>query len=170
MESAGPGTALTVYKLDLQGRRVTSYPATVRESGPEGVVLDARWTRPPLALGYVTFETGDRFIEWFYRDRWYNIFEVRSRDGRLKGWYCNVAAPARISATEVSCRDLLLDLWVAPDGATHTLDEEEFSQEERLTVSERHAALKAIEELRAMATRHEPPFRRAQASGPDVML
>lgn len=170
MDNAGQGSVVTVHKLDPGGRRVTSYSAAVIERSSTRVALDARWTRPPLALGYITFETGDQFIEWFYTDRWYNIFEVRASDGRLKGWYCNVAEPARLSATEVSCRDLLLDLWVSPNGATQTLDEDEFAQEPRLTASEREHALHALEELRAMVAGQAPPFRRAQASGPDVTL
>ena len=91
--------------------------------------LDAFWTRPALTLGYTTFETGDRFTEWYFTDRWYNIFEIASPDGTLKGWYCNVAEPAEIGDDAIRCRDLLLDLWVSPTGATLILDEDEFAAE-----------------------------------------
>lgn len=147
-----------VHKLDPRGQRVTSYRAIVLERRPECVVLDARWTRPTLGLGYTTFETGDRFTEWFYSDRWYNIFEIRGADGHLKGWYCNIAEPAQIGATVVSCRDLLLDLWVKPDRTTLTLDEDEFAQEFHLTMQERQHALDALEQLRSMVDGGESPF------------
>src|SRR5215471_3518998 len=105
---------VAVHKLNLRGEVVVSYDAEVAERRADGVRLEARWTRPALPLGYTTFEPGDRFIEWFYSERWYNIFEIHAADGSLKGWYCNIAEPASIAGDAVTCRDLLLDLWVGP--------------------------------------------------------
>ena len=48
---------------------------------------------------HATLRRGDRFIETYYTDRWYNIFEIHAReDDRLKGWYCNIAKPAVMEA------------------------------------------------------------------------
>ena len=71
---------------------------------------------------------GDRFVETFYTDRWYNIFEIHDlEDDRIKGWYCNVGCPAvREADDRLSYVDLALDLWVAPDGLQTVLDEAEF--------------------------------------------
>jgi hypothetical protein len=122
----------TVRKLNTRGELVTSYPAELVRWLPGGVLVDARWTRPPLALGYATFETGDRFREAFYADRWYSIFEIRTAGGALKGWYCNVAEPATIRDATIASRDLILDLWVAPDGTTTALDEDELAADTTL--------------------------------------
>ena len=44
-----------------------------------------------------------------------------------KGWYCDVARPARIERDQLLSEDLYLDLWVAADGRTALrLDEDEF--------------------------------------------
>ncbi|HEY7094402.1 MAG TPA: DUF402 domain-containing protein [Ktedonobacterales bacterium] len=147
-----------VQKQDTRGRLVTSYPATVAERFANGILLDARWKRPTLALGYTTFETGDRFREWFYSDRWYNIFEIAESGGALKGWYCNIAEPATISETEIHCRDLLLDLWVAPDGETLVLDEDEFTADDAIDAPTRMQALAALAELEQMVAAREAPF------------
>ena len=149
---------IVVQKLDTRGRLVTSYAATVIERFAGGVLLDARWERPPLALGYTTFETGDRFREWFYSDRWHNIFEIATGAGALKGWYCNVAEPAVIAETEISCHDLLLDLWVTPDGATLVLDEDEFAADDAIDAPTRAQALAALTELQEMVAACEAPF------------
>ena len=77
---------VVVQKLDTRGRLVTSYAATVAERFAGGILLDARWEHPTLARGYTTFEAGDRVREWFYSDRWYNIFESAESGGALKGW------------------------------------------------------------------------------------
>jgi hypothetical protein len=112
-----------------------------------------------LDTGYVVLEPGDRWTEHFYADRWYNIFEIRAGDGRLKGWYCNVTRPARIDDDEVSAEDLALDLWVAPDGETLVLDEDEFAALS-LSPSEREAAQNALAELQAMVAQRTIPFDR----------
>ena len=151
-------TRIVVHKLDSRGRPVTSYRATVVERFESGVLLHARWERPMLALGYTTFEPGDHFREWFYSDRWYNIFEIATSDGARKGWYCNVAEPATITETELRCRDLLLDLWVTPDGATLILDEDEFAADESIEAPMREQALAALDDLRRMVAGRTSPF------------
>jgi uncharacterized protein len=139
---------------------VFEYPGEVVERTGRMICLRAYWERPALELGYVTFETGDRFTEWFFSDRWYNIFEVRAaRTLRLKGWYCNVATPAHIQEKQVESRDLLLDLWVAPDGICLVLDEEEFAACRDLDVAMRAAALSGLRSLRRAAALQAGPFR-----------
>lgn len=117
-----------VYKLDHDGREVWRYPARVLERSRHIIRLEAYFNRDDRDLGYVVFKRGDRFIETFYSDRWYNVFAVYDRDdGSLKGWYGNICRPAEITATAVRCDDLALDVWVTPIGKSTVLDEEEFS-------------------------------------------
>ena len=69
----------------------------------------------------------DRFLERYYDDRWYNIYEARDKDDdRLKGWYCNVTRPARFEGNTIFYTDLALDLLAYPDGRFLVLDEDEF--------------------------------------------
>jgi hypothetical protein len=158
-EQAGMGM-IQVHKLNARGATTLTYEAEVAERLADGVRLDALWTRPTTDLGYAVFETGDHFTEWYYTDRWYNIFEVTSPDGTLKGWYCNVAAPAEIGDDQLFCRDLLLDLWVTPDGATLTLDEDEFAAETALDDATRDQALAGLAELQHLVAHCAGPFRR----------
>lgn len=110
-----------------------------------------------MDLGYVLLEPGDRWTEYFYTDRWYNVFEIHAADDSLKGWYCNITRPARITAREVVAEDLALDLWVAPDGETRLLDEDEFAALS-LSPAEREAAQNALTKLQTMAAQKTPPF------------
>lgn len=159
-------TTITVHKLDTQGNHVFSYTGEHIETLPNGVRIDARWTRPHLPLGYATFETGDHFIEWFYSDRWYNIARISSAASHLKGWYCNITAPASITDDSISYRDLLLDVWVAADGTPLVLDEDEFAADTTLDAATRDAARRAVEAVCALAASGAPPFERP-SSGPD---
>ncbi len=153
----------TVHKLDAQGRFILAYEGTLSERFADGVSIEAQWTRKPLSLGYTTFETCDHFIEWYYADRWYNINEIHDgRTGTLKGWYCNVSSPAEIETTPtgdllISYRDLYLDVWVTPDGATRTLDEDEFADAE-LDDATREAAHAGLAELLVLVEQRAAPF------------
>lgn len=143
--------AITVFKLDHNGREVWQYPATVVERGPDYVRLEALFNRDDMDLGYTVFKRGDRFVEYFYTDRWYNTFAVYDRDdGALKGWYCNICRPAEIDEPAVRCDDLALDAWVDPDGGFRLLDEDEFKAL-GLSPEEKAQALAAVEQLRQLA-------------------
>jgi protein associated with RNAse G/E len=86
---------LTVKKLNLHRELVIAYEGTVLESTSQAIVLEARFSRETIDLGYTIFEHHDRFIEYFFTDRWYNIFEIHSvHNDHLKGWYCNIVQPA----------------------------------------------------------------------------
>ena len=125
---------------------------------PNHLLIHARWDRDMLELGYMTFETGDHFYEHYYTDKWFNIFEIRSERGQLKGWYCNVTKPARVEGNTVYSEDLELDLFVSADRQeVVTLDEEEFEQR-GFSQEVREGALKGLGELRERARLAAPPF------------
>jgi uncharacterized protein len=170
---AGGAEPVTVRKLDVGGALLFEYAGEVIERTKRTLCLRAHWERPALELAYVTFERGDRFTEWFFSDRWYNILEVReARTLLLKGWYCNVTTPASISEHLVESRDLLLDLWVAADGACRVLDEDEFAASPDLDDATRTAALCSLRALRRAAALRAGPFRalRAQGRGAGVRM
>ena len=62
--------------------------------------------------------------EWFYSDRWYNVFRLEDvDDDRLKGWYCNIGRPARLGKAVVAYDDLALDVFVTPEGGVTVLQQ-----------------------------------------------
>jgi predicted RNA-binding protein associated with RNAse of E/G family len=103
-------------------------------------------------------KNNDRFVEIFYTDRWYIIFEIHDRDDdRVKGWFCNVTRPAVLEADDrLSYVDLALDLWVAPDGTQMVLDEDEFAALD-LDVETRHQAGAALVELQKLFAEYKNP-------------
>lgn len=122
-------TEITVHKRKPGGEITWTYTGHELERGPDFVRLEALFNREDTPFQGVVLKHHDRFIELFYTDRWYNIFEIHDRDDdRVKGWYCNVGFPAVWDAPDViSYVDLALDLWVASDGSQFVLDEDEFA-------------------------------------------
>ena len=142
--------AIQVLKKNLSGEITWQYEGQVLRRKRNAVVLEAFFNRPDMPFMDVTLKENDRFVETFYADRWYNIFEIYDRDdGKLKGWYCNVGQPAVLTEDAVSYVDLALDLWVSADGKQTVLDEDEFAVLS-LPDSEREKALNALAELQQL--------------------
>jgi len=156
---------ITVVKLNPQGITKLQYPAEIAALLEGGVMLNAYWTGPARDLGYTTFEPGDHFVEYFYTDRWFNIFAVSTAQGQLKGWYCNVAAPALISTERIEQIDLYLDVWVSPDGQTLLLDEDEFTSDETLSETQRNGALQGLDQLLLLIGSRQAPFQTIETGG-----
>lgn len=119
---------MKILKKNLAGEVTWQYEGEVLRREENLIVIEARFNREDMPFQGITLKRGDRFVETFYNDRRYNIFEIHDReDDALKGWYCNIALPAVILADEVSYVDLALDLWVSSDGRQVVLDEDEFA-------------------------------------------
>jgi len=148
---------IKVQKKNPAGELMYEYEGEVLRREEHSIVLEALFDRADMPFMDVVFKTGDVFIEYYYSDRWYNIFSIMDReDGKLKGWYCNVGKPAIIEDGVVSYVDLALDLWVSTSGKQTVLDEDEF---ERLGLSEelRMSALKGLNELQTLFKNNNPP-------------
>jgi len=142
--------AIKVLKKNLKDEITWQYEGQVLRREPNAVVLEAFFNRPDMPFMDVTLKENDRFVETFYTEHWYNIFEIYDRDGgKLKGWYCNVCRPAVLTDGAVSYVDLALDLWVAADGKQTVLDEDEFA-DLPLNDSERDKAWNALAELQQL--------------------
>ena len=121
-------SGVMVVKLDATGREVFRYAGTVQSRGDGWLQLEAPFLRASFVFHGVPFGNGDRFVEVFYTDRWYNIIEMHAAtDDHLTGWYCNVTRPAQVVDDEIRYVDLALDLLVYPDGRQLVLDEDEFA-------------------------------------------
>ena len=141
---------IKVQKKNLSGEVTVEYEGDVLHRDENSVTLEALFTREDMPFMDVIFKKGDRFVEYFYADRWYNIFTIHDRDnGKVKGWYCNIGKPAEIKDDVVSYVDLALDLWVAADGKQTVLDEDEF-EELDLSAELSAAALKGLEDLKEL--------------------
>jgi len=141
---------VVVIKRDIDGQETWRYDGRILERGQNWLLLEAFFNRQDTPFHGITLARGDRFLETYYSDRWYNIFEIHDRlSGDLKGWYCNVTKPALFEDTQVSYIDLALDLLVFPDQTQLVLDEDEFAQ---LPIDEstRQKALAALQELQTL--------------------
>ena len=142
--------SITVLKLNLAGEETWRYDGRLVSYQGSKVVLEAPFNRPDTPFHEILLKEGDRFLETFYTDRWYNIFEIHDRDSdEVKGWYCNIGRPAVLNDGVLSYVDLALDLLVYPDRRQLVLDEDEF-EVLPLDIEQRAKSLVALEELQEL--------------------
>lgn len=147
---------IIVDKLSPRGELKWRYEGETLARGGDWLTLEAFFDRDDMPFMDIVLKRGDRFVEKYYSNRWYNIFEIYDReDGALKGWYCNVARPAIFTASRVEYVDLFLDLWVSASGVQTLLDEDEFLAAD-LDEATRRAARDASLELQAIFKSKRP--------------
>jgi hypothetical protein len=143
--------SLMVIKLNLQHEETWRYEGRVLQWDENSVLIEARFNRDDLLFHNIPLRRGDRFVERYYTNRWYNIFAIHDLDDdKFKGWYCNVTRPAQITPGRIAYVDLALDLLVYPDGRSLVLDEDEFAE---LSIDNptRQKAWAALDELQTLA-------------------
>ena len=157
MKTRAAALRIKVQKKNPAGEVLIEYEGDEIGRTENSITLEALFTRDDMPFMDVTFKKGDRFVEYYYSDRWYNIFVIYDRDdGKIKGWYCNVGMPAVIEDDIVSYVDLALDLWVSVDGKQTVLDEDEFEMLE-LTDELRAKALSGLNDVKTFFLNNKPP-------------
>ncbi|PYS88342.1 MAG: hypothetical protein DMF62_10110 [Acidobacteria bacterium] len=146
-------------KYDLSIRRSWRCKL-VEQSGSLLVLLGDFHTgieHPDLGL----IQKGTVSREYYWLDRWYNVFRFEHPDGRFRNFYCNINTPPTFENGVLDYVDLDLDLIVWPDGNVVVLDEKDFAENAAkfdYPNDVRANALKALDELKRMIEDREFPF------------
>ena len=148
---------MKILKKNLADEVTWQYEGVVLSRTENEITLEALFNRDDLPFMDIILKRNDRFVETFYSDRWYDIFEIYDRDdNHFKGWYCNIGKPAIIEDDFVSYVDLALDLWVSADGTQTVLDEEEL-QELNLDDELKQKVYTGLKELQIIFKTKNPP-------------
>ncbi|HEY2866232.1 MAG TPA: DUF402 domain-containing protein, partial [Pyrinomonadaceae bacterium] len=97
---------------DLTVRR--SWKAQLTGSAPPLVELVGEFDRdvehPDLGL----IAQGTVSYEYYWLDRWYNVFRFNEPDGKFRNYYCNINMPPRFEDGVLDYVDLDIDVVVWP--------------------------------------------------------
>lgn len=81
--------------------------------------------RHPL-LGIIRPKTAS--VEFYWKNRWYNVFRFFEPEGFLRNYYCNINMPPLLRGNVLSYVDLDIDVLVAPDLNFQVVDLDEFEE------------------------------------------
>ena len=136
---------ITVRASKYDGSRLRTWTAEVMRQEGSLLVLDGTFDTEIKHDLLGTIASGTRSTEYYWLDRWYNIFRFAQPNGELRGYYCNINTPPVLEDEILSYVDLDIDILVEPDLSYRVVDVEDF---------ERNAAsFEYSQELRADAQR-----------------
>ena len=125
------------------------------------IVLDATFPDEIIHDLLGTIASGTHSLEYYWLDRWYNIFRFAQPDGKLRNYYCNVNVPATFDSDTLSYVDLDLDILVDPDFSYRILDVEDFERNAKCygyPTEVQAEARQALDELVIMIETRAFPF------------
>lgn len=150
---------VSVRKYD--GREHRRWRARVAKHEGSLLILDAVFEEEIEHDLLGTIALGTVSTEYYWLDRWYNVFRFSDRSGKLKNFYCNVNQPPSFDGRVLSYIDLDIDVLVAPDLTYKILDLDDFeANAERFAYPEdvQANAHRALEELTRLIEARAFPF------------
>jgi uncharacterized protein len=158
---------VTIRVLKYDGAEYRRWNAKVSQRNVSLLVLDAEFEYDVQHDLLGAIPSGTRTVEYYWLDRWYNIFRFMNDDNRTRLYYCNINMPPSLKDKVLTYIDLDIDILVQPDFSYQVLDLDEFEENAgRYGYSEevKSKARTALDELVSMIESRQFPFKNASSS------
>ena len=123
---------IIVRVLKYNGTEYRRWEARIESCDDSLVVLDAEFEYAVRHEVFGEIPRGTRTAEYYWFNRWYNIFRFLKNDSSTRLWYCNISTPPKLENGVLSYIDLDMDILVQADFTYQVLDIEEFEQNAKL--------------------------------------
>jgi protein associated with RNAse G/E len=153
--------AITVCAYKYAGSEYRQWRGHLAGRKNSLLILNATFdkeVRHPL-LGLIAL--GTISVEFYWLDRWYNIFRFHQPAGELRNYYCNINVPPIFHQNVLSYIDLDMDILVEPDLSYRILDEDEFAANAsrfKYSLEVQRRSYQAIEQLVTLIESRQFPF------------
>ena len=147
----GENNAILVRVLKFDGTERRTWTARVAKHDGPLIVLDAVFDEEIKHDLLGTIALGTVSKEYYWRDRWYNVFRFNDR------FYCNVTQPPSFDGAVLTYVDLDIDVLVESDFSYKILDLEDF-ENYSYPSDVKDNARQALEELLALVETRSFPF------------
>jgi protein associated with RNAse G/E len=162
--SAGQsGQPIIVSALKYDGAEHKQWPGLLVVNEPPLLIVDALFVEDVHHDLLGTINKGTVSTEFYWLDRWYNIFRFGDRNQSTATFYCNVTIPPQLDKATLSYVDLDIDVLVQPDFTYEVLDLGDFETNSlRYSYPEKiaQAAHTAVDELKSLIQSRAFPFDR----------
>ena len=153
--------SITVRVLKYDGAEYRRWNARMAKREGPLMILDAEFEVDVQHESLGEIPKGTRTAEYYWLNRWYNIFRFLDDDGATRLFYCNVNTPPICDNEVLTYIDLDIDVLVQPDLSYQVLDLEEFevnAERYRYSAEVKTKARVAVDELIAMIESRQFPF------------
>ena len=153
--------------LKYDGTEYRRWHARIAQQNGSLIVLDAEFDVDVSHHLLGEIKRGTRTVEYYWLDRWYNVFRFLNDDGTTRLFYCNINTPPTLKDKVLSYVDLDIDVLVLPDFSYQILDLDEFEQHARLfsyAPEVQESAQNALTEIISRIESHQFPFIQEEVS------
>src|SRR5438876_7340080 len=119
---------IIVRACKYDGAEHRCWPATIRREEGSLLVLDAKFDEEIQHDLLGTIASGTSSVEYYWLDRWYNIFRLTNPNGSKTIYYCNINIPPSFEGQTLSYIDLDIDILVESNFLYRVVDLEEFER------------------------------------------
>jgi uncharacterized protein len=123
-----PVQTVTINSRKFDGRIHRSWKADLVEENDEYYLFAGKFefevNHPKL--GVIRRNTVS--YEYYWKNRWYNVFRFHEPEGELRNFYCNVNQPPLLQDGVLDYIDLEIDVLVWKDFTLEILDLDEFEE------------------------------------------
>ena len=117
---------ITVRACKYDGTEHRRWRAELLQQKGSLLVLDASFGEEISHDLLGTIVNGTRSIEYYWLDRWYNVFRFSQPDGDLRSYYCNINIPPEFDGQTLKYIDLDIDILVEPNLTYRVVDLKDF--------------------------------------------
>jgi protein associated with RNAse G/E len=151
----------TINSLKYDGSIHHSWSAEILDETSELISFKGVFEKEVKHSKLDVIRPGTVSYEFYWKNRWYNIFRFHEPEGELRNFYCNINKPPEIEKNALSYVDLDLDVLVRNDLSFESLDADEFEENAKkfdYPVELRRKAMESLREVIALIKNKAFPF------------
>src|SRR5688572_21581907 len=118
----------TIVSRNYVGEVRRSWPCRLVERTDPLLIFEGKFDREVVHPHLGQIERGTISIEYFWLDRWFNVFRFHKPNGTFRNYYCNIAMPPTFDESSLEFVDLDIDLIVDSQGNISIHDEDEYRE------------------------------------------
>ena len=152
---------ITIISRNFDGSERRRWIAELSRYSPPLIELIGVFDRDVIHSELGLIEKGTISHEFYWIDRWYNIFRFHNPNGQFRNFYCNINCPPTFDRKTLDYIDLDIDVVWGTDGKVSVLDENEFQENcAKFSIPQtiQDEARKALNQVLEMIERREFPF------------
>lgn len=118
----------TINSLKYDGEIHRSWKADVVKETKNLIIFKGNFENEIKHSHLGVIRRGTISYEFYWKNRWYNIFRFHEPEGGLRNFYCNINHPPAIENNQLNYIDLDVDVLVWKDLSVEILDLDEFEE------------------------------------------
>ena len=122
---------VTINSRKFDGKIHRSWQAELIERRDSLLIFMGKFAEEINHTNLGVIRRGTISFEYYWFDRWYNIFQFHEPDGELRNFYCNISQPPKLQRNVLDYVDFDIDILVWKDFSFEILDLEEFDENKK---------------------------------------